>query len=184
MLLLSISRCALKYRWTVLTGDYTEDVARRFSVQLLVWIVVLLLTKVVVLLFSYAMSAHLSRIGVFIFEPWQSAPHAELVLVMVIIPSVLNLVYFWIADSWLRIAEKRKDAPSIIELSGVGGLCCDAGGVTATSSGMMAEEGGKDGAAGEEERQDGARNILYSARSVLHISDHIAVCGGGANTFS
>jgi STIMATE family len=46
--------------------------------------------------------------GAFLFKPLQANKHFELVFVMILFPGLLNCVYFWIADSYLKA---KHDAP-------------------------------------------------------------------------
>lgn len=56
----------------------------------------------------WAFSEPLALFGAFLFKPLQGNKHFELVFVMILFPGVLNCVYFWIADSFLKA---KSDAP-------------------------------------------------------------------------
>lgn len=175
LLIYAINRfCAGKKAWAVLTGDFTEDIARRFSCQLLVWVIVLIITKLIVLSVSWAAADILAEVGIFLFGPLQSAPHAELVMVMLIIPSILNLVYFWVVDSWLSAAESNKRARNATTSRGGDLSSSPSPGVSSAESQQHPQDPQLEGRG---KAQDGS-SALYLARNVMHISDHVVVCGG------
>ena len=60
--------------------------------------------------------------GAILFKPLQSNIRFELLFVMIFFPGVLNIIYFWITDSYLKAGGKHPDlheastvAPSMMD---------------------------------------------------------------------
>lgn len=70
--------------------------------QLLSWSGVLLVMKFFVGLAIYIFSAPLGIIGSLLFFPVHHHPKIELLIVMIGCPLVMNMVQFWIQDSFLK----------------------------------------------------------------------------------
>jgi STIMATE family len=91
------------------SGVYTGPGGwKSYVLQLLAWMVIQTLVKIVIYFFMWGFSDALAEFGGFLFKPLQSNIRFELVFVMILFPGVLNCVYFWIADSYLKA---KKDAP-------------------------------------------------------------------------
>ena len=86
------------------------DGVMHFVHQTIAWMVVLTLVKVVIYYFMVLCSGLLAVAGAVLFEPFQSNIRLELLFVMIFFPGVLNLVYFWIADSYLKAKGEHKGA--------------------------------------------------------------------------
>ena len=70
--------------------------------QLLVWLSIVIVVKLITLSIIVQFLIPIDRLISFIFEYFHTRPQLELVLVMVIIPSVLNAVQFWVTDTFLK----------------------------------------------------------------------------------
>jgi len=70
--------------------------------QLIFWVVILSICKIILLLLLWAFSPALALLGLFLFKPLEGNNQLELVFVMIILPGVLNVFYFWIADGYLK----------------------------------------------------------------------------------
>ena len=70
--------------------------------QMVAWIIILTLVKLLVCLFMWALATPLAYIGQILFEPLQSNIRFELLFVMIFFPGLLNIIYFWITDSYLK----------------------------------------------------------------------------------
>jgi hypothetical protein len=78
--------------------------------QMVAWIIILTLVKVVICVFMWITAAPLAWIGAILFEPLQSNIRFELLFVMIFFPGFLNIIYFWITDSYLKSKKHHTDA--------------------------------------------------------------------------
>lgn len=91
------------------SGVYTGPNGwKSYVVQVLAWLWIQTVVKIILYFFIWAFSDLLAEFGAFLFKPLQSNIRFELVFVMILFPGVLNCIYFWIADSFLKA---KKDAP-------------------------------------------------------------------------
>lgn len=103
-----LDRMANARNWTTLkdSGVYVgDDALLHWIHQVLAWLVIQTLVKVVVYLFMWAFSAPLAWIGGVLFAPFEGNIRVELVFVMILFPGILNVIYFWISDSYLQAKE-------------------------------------------------------------------------------
>jgi hypothetical protein len=110
VLLGCLDRAAARYHWTYLkdSGVYTGDTALlHWSAQLMSWLLILTFTKLLIYCFMWACSEPLAVIGAWLFAPLQVNIRLELVFVMILVPAVLNVIYFWIADSFLKAKKEH-----------------------------------------------------------------------------
>ncbi|ETW06287.1 hypothetical protein H310_02580 [Aphanomyces invadans] len=85
------------------SGDYGSPPSYRiWGIQLAAWLSIIIFSKGIVTSVLIATAHPLSAIGNALFRPLAGHPFAELVLVMIVIPSFLNVVQFWIQDSFLK----------------------------------------------------------------------------------
>lgn len=93
------------------SGVYTgERGLVTWAVQVVAWIVILTLVKIIIYLFMWLASEPLAWIGAILFTPLQFNIHFELVFVMILFPGLLNIIYFWIADGYLKAKKEHGDA--------------------------------------------------------------------------
>lgn len=100
------------WTWLKHSGVYTGESASAkliWSTQVLAWLFILTVTKLLIYLFMWLCSAPLATIGGLLFAPLQGNIRFELVFVMILFPGLLNIIYFWIADSFLK-AKKDQTA--------------------------------------------------------------------------
>ena len=84
------------------TGNYgTENVYCTWLIQLIAWLWIVFATKLTMGLMIWPLGQVLGRFGVWLFGPMHKAPQLELVFVMVIAPSIINVFVFWIYDNML-----------------------------------------------------------------------------------
>lgn len=81
-----------------------------WTVQVVAWLIILTLVKLIIYLFMWACSGPLAWMGAILFLPLQFNIHFELVFVMILFPGVLNVVYFWIADGYLKAKKEHGEA--------------------------------------------------------------------------
>jgi hypothetical protein len=85
------------------SGDYGNPPSYKVWVlQLLAWLVIIIFSKAIVVSVMIAASTPLGLFGELLFHSLRGYPFAELVLVMIVCPSFLNVVQFWIQDSFLK----------------------------------------------------------------------------------
>ena len=109
----AIERLANKYQWKPLqhSGVYVGDTAwYHWSIQVVSWIVILTITKFIIYLFMWIFSSQLAWIGSTLFAPFSGYKHFELLFVMIFFPGILNVIYFWIADSYLKATDDQTEA--------------------------------------------------------------------------
>lgn len=87
-------------------GEYGNDLLNPslfiWFYQLVVWLIIIIISKLFILVFFLITSKELDGILGYLFEPIQRYPNLELILVMIIIPFILNVVQFWIQDNFLK----------------------------------------------------------------------------------
>ncbi|GAB9472770.1 hypothetical protein Gpo141_00009940 [Globisporangium polare] len=96
---------ATRFQWTsvMVTGDYGNPIRiRNWLAQLLSWILIIFLTKLVIAIFIVALEKPLGAIAMWVFTPLQPYPRVELALVMIACPVLMNALQFWIQDSFLK----------------------------------------------------------------------------------
>lgn len=78
--------------------------------QVTAWLFILTITKIIIYLFMWAFSEPLAWIGATLFAPFEGYKHFELLFVMIFFPGFLNVIYFWIADSYLKASADQTAA--------------------------------------------------------------------------
>jgi hypothetical protein len=87
-----------------------DDGILHWTHQVIAWMFILTVVKVIVYYFMVAASEPLAYVGGLLFEPLQGNIRFELLFVMIFFPGVLNVIYFWIADSYLQAKAEHADA--------------------------------------------------------------------------
>jgi len=87
-------------------GEYGNDLLNPslfiWFYQLIVWLIIIIISKLFILIFFFQTSNELDYILGYLFEPIQRYPNIELILVMIVIPFILNVIQFWIQDNFLK----------------------------------------------------------------------------------
>jgi hypothetical protein len=78
--------------------------------QVFVWMLIQTTAKVIIYYFMIFFSEPLGYIGGILFEPLQSNIRFELLFVMIFFPGFLNVIYFWIADHFLKAGAEHTSA--------------------------------------------------------------------------
>mmetsp|Transcript_4684 Transcript_4684/g.7809 ORF Transcript_4684/g.7809 Transcript_4684/m.7809 type:complete len:286 (-) Transcript_4684:80-937(-) len=108
-----LEKLANRFNWSSLknSGVYVgkEGIIHWFW-QMTAWIIILTLVKVIICVFMWVFSAPLAYIGAVMFAPLQSNIRFELLFVMIFFPGVLNIIYFWITDSYLKAGKEHAGA--------------------------------------------------------------------------
>jgi STIMATE family len=109
----SLERMANQYDWAPLKHSgvyYGETALYHWTCQVFAWILILTVTKFIIYLFMWIFSNPLAWIGSTLFAPFSGYKHFELLFVMIFFPGVLNVIYFWIADSYLKASSDQAEA--------------------------------------------------------------------------
>ncbi|KAI9920389.1 hypothetical protein PsorP6_015709 [Peronosclerospora sorghi] len=124
LLLQVMTFVAIRQQWTSVRchGNYGSPPSWRvWWIQLLDWCAILIVMKLMVGLVLYAFSTPLGWMGSLLFYPVHNHPKIELLIVMIGCPLVMNMVQFWIQDSFLmhptppRPEEQRLLEPPSLE---------------------------------------------------------------------
>lgn len=78
--------------------------------QLVAWIAIQTVVKAIIYLFMWLCSEPLAYVGAILFAPIQFNIRFELVFVMILFPGLLNVIYFWIADTHLKAKSEHSEA--------------------------------------------------------------------------
>jgi STIMATE family len=99
------------------SGVYVgPDGYKHWISQVIAWMTILTIVKLIIYGFMRIFSQPLAILGQWLFEPLQGNIRIELLFVMIVFPGLLNVIYFWIADSYLKAkhehAEAHEQSPS------------------------------------------------------------------------
>lgn len=78
--------------------------------QVVAWLINLTWGKIVIYYFMVWCSEPLAWVGSILFAPLQNNIRFELLFVMIFFPGFLNVIYFWIADSYLQASPEHAGA--------------------------------------------------------------------------
>ena len=108
-----LERLANHFNWVALknSGVYVgKEGICHWVWQMVAWIVILTLVKLIICVVMWLFSTPLAYIGGVLFAPFQSNIRFELLFVMIFFPGVLNIIYFWITDSYLKAGKEHAGA--------------------------------------------------------------------------
>ncbi|KAL7500736.1 hypothetical protein ACHAWT_009008 [Skeletonema menzelii] len=108
-----LEKLAKYFNWTSLKNSGVYVGRKGFihwAMQMMAWIIILTLVKVIICVVMWVTSAPLAYIGAILFAPLQSNIRFELLFVMIFFPGVLNIIYFWITDSYLKAGANHRGA--------------------------------------------------------------------------
>jgi hypothetical protein len=102
-----LDRLANHFDWSQLknSGVYAGSRSESFETwgwQLMAWFVILTLEKAILFFIMWFFSGPLSLIAGIVFKPLQGNIKFELLFVMILFPGVLNIIWFWITDHFLK----------------------------------------------------------------------------------
>ncbi|GKY99755.1 hypothetical protein MPSEU_000929400 [Mayamaea pseudoterrestris] len=100
-----LDKVAHQRDWTHLkhSGVYTgPNGLMHWVSQCFAWLLIQTIVKMIIYLFMWLFSDQLAWLGAILFAPIQFNIRFELVFVMILFPGFLNVIYFWIADSFLK----------------------------------------------------------------------------------
>jgi hypothetical protein len=70
--------------------------------QLATWVVIIFLAKILIACVIVLLEKPLAEFAIWLFTPLQPYPRVELSLVMIACPCLMNMLQFWIQDSFLK----------------------------------------------------------------------------------
>ncbi|TMW61270.1 hypothetical protein Poli38472_013733 [Pythium oligandrum] len=114
LLLNVVTAFAMRRNWPSLKhpGRYGDPPSLRvWTIQLLSWMGVLVVMKAIVAIAIYIFRTPLGFMGSLLFYPVHNHPKVELLIVMIGCPLVMNMVQFWIQDSFLKDHGDREALP-------------------------------------------------------------------------
>ena len=98
------------------TGVYHgEHACTHWIAQTFSWVVILTVVKILIYYFMLIFQNALAFFGSIMFAPLQINIRFELLFVMIFFPGVLNVIYFWIADSYLKAGDDNCHAFEVTE---------------------------------------------------------------------
>ena len=77
-------------------------------IQCFIWCLISSLMKVLMYLILIIFPEKLENFGTFLLKDLDSYPRAELVVVMVIVPFILNCFQFWVVDNFLKESDESR----------------------------------------------------------------------------
>jgi len=119
-LLLRSAQCAYRSKWVgrpelARSGDYgNPPVCGIFFRQLLDWLCMAVVQKLLLAIFVVIFGRQLSDISTWLLGWLDSYPKAKLVVVMVLTPLSLNVFALWTADSFLQAGECSEERHSLV----------------------------------------------------------------------
>ena len=75
---------------------------RIWIVQVVVWCMIVFLSKIIVFFFEIAYHKPIVRTGEYFLSNLEGSPQLELVVVMVVFPVTLNTIQYWVSDAFLK----------------------------------------------------------------------------------
>jgi hypothetical protein len=73
-----------------------------FMPQLMIWLAIVIFGKIIILLSLVRFIDPIDQIMSAVFVVFRHNPRVELVMVMIVIPTILNTVQFWVTDTFLK----------------------------------------------------------------------------------
>jgi len=104
-----LDQIANQHDWTTLkhSGVYVgQDRYLTWGYQMIAWLVILSAVKLILTFVMWLFSPFLAYWASILFKPFQANPRVELLFVMIVFPGLLNVIWFWITDHFLK-AEKH-----------------------------------------------------------------------------
>lgn len=84
-------------------GEYGNPPSlTRWTAQIVVWLILVVIGKLACITILLMFSKKLDYVISYLFQSLKQRPQAELIIVMVLIPAVLNVISFWITDTFLK----------------------------------------------------------------------------------
>jgi hypothetical protein len=104
---------ANKHNWVAFkdSGVYVGDEGlKHWALQVFAWMAILTIVKIIIFGVMVLGFQGLAWVGNILFRPFQFNIRFELVFVMILFPGLLNVIYFWIADGYLKAKKDQHKA--------------------------------------------------------------------------
>lgn len=93
----------LKFFPNILFGEYGDPpLLSKWIPQLAIWLVFVVMGKCIILFFMLNLITRIDAVIKYAFQIFSHQPELELVMVMIVIPTILNSIQFWVTDSFLK----------------------------------------------------------------------------------
>ena len=89
---------------------------KMYFAQLAVWLIVVIIVKSILLGLQKLCSGFLESFGNSVLSPFQNNGKLKLIMVMILIPLLLNAVYFWLVDNILKLKPDEEGNEIIKEI--------------------------------------------------------------------
>ena len=115
-----INYLAIKYKYnTLISGKYqlSEYYCNlSYCLQLVIWLLIITIVKLI-LFFAILVpfSNELEKMGTSILSPISNHEEIELIIVMIVVPFSLNILQFWLQDTFLKDNTIKIENPNIID---------------------------------------------------------------------
>lgn len=108
-----LDRFANKYNWEAFkdSGVYVgKQGLKHWMLQVVAWMSILTVVKLIIFGIMVLGFKGLAWVGNILFHPLERNIRFELLFVMILFPGVMNVVYFWIADGFLKAKKEQHKA--------------------------------------------------------------------------
>ena len=155
---------AVNNDWETLqhSGEYEgEGSLRTWSHQTMAWLAILTVVKMILTVFLWVFSPFFAEVGDILFSPMAGSPKFELVFVMILFPGVLNVLYFWAADSFLKKQSPSPDDADAGSFASAGDAAMSVGNMKDGKSGLLS-----DSHEGDQELGEGGNSGAYEMKGI------------------
>lgn len=84
-------------------GEYGDPpLLSKWIPQLVIWLIIVVIGKSIILFFMLNLIARIDTAIKYAFQIFSHQPEVELVMVMIVIPTILNTIQFWVTDNFLK----------------------------------------------------------------------------------
>eukprot|EP00301_Raphidiophrys_heterophryoidea_P020467 c5150_g1_i1.p1 GENE.c5150_g1_i1~~c5150_g1_i1.p1 ORF type:complete len:182 (+),score=30.92 c5150_g1_i1:163-708(+) len=110
LMMKGIQKLQEKFNWSALDSGYYghPPSLRIWARQVLLYIFVVFLAKAFVALFTLYNKSFLAMVGSACMHPFRNNPKAELLVVMLLLPFIMNVICFWFMDNLLKKSVNSK----------------------------------------------------------------------------
>ena len=72
----------------------------------MIWVSIVAVVKWFLLITVTYFNSFFMEVGIYVLRPFVHDPKLELVFVMIVVPTVMNIFQFWVQDNFLKGKEK------------------------------------------------------------------------------
>ena len=85
--------------------QYTKLKISMYLWQLLSWLIIVSISKVILAFVQLSQSKNLEKLGSSILSPFKN-PKLKLLIVMIFVPLIMNSIQFWVQDNFLKLKKE------------------------------------------------------------------------------